>query len=665
MASNLFEATGLANEIVRRERMWRPRHRRMDYWYQAYLLYDAWQDNKPLGERRFVSNEPMTIVDTVHRILTRFPISWWVAVDQYEKTDQDTEKLYGDIERSLYGFMEDINEDLMDRGEMTFDKGAAYHALVRGMIASKVHLTEKGSRPSNIVAVNYDPRFVLPSYDGRGLSSVVAMTPLTLGELQDEYPDIQVDGSPDLVATKIEVWDRVKTGLAFSIGQNRQSITGWCIPPVEHGFFGADGENQEGKVNKLPFIIQDVNGLPFREKPSSIFTTSNGLGPTTPQELRKMTGSYGFEWRTSKIPIAERGRSILASIEKHMPQFNEAVASIWQHFSLDTFGVYFLANRGAMVTEEQQKALGSGALIGIERGDSVQRFAPTPVSQAALQFLAIIQQEREKGTIASVLQAVGEFRSGFQQARMEQSAMNAIEPFHFGHRTWATRVGQLIVDQMAAGSFTKPISLSYKRDVGAGTRTFFRMEFDPKSLKGLKDAGGKPMRILVAAEIEPALPVDMLERANIANVLTNNRRPLISRSTAQEKILKLPDPQRENERIWEDTAQTDPVVVMEEIAMALDRVGKSDVAKMFRDRQGQAMLMQALQRMQLGGQMGMMQGAMGGGQGGGQVGGQGGPGRGNYNDEGTMEPGMTPGPESQPPEFRGEGAAQTEQSGGI
>lgn len=678
MPKDLFEQGVLGPEIVRRERMWRPRHKRMDFWLACYLLYDAWQDNKPLGERRFVSNEPETIIDTVHRILTRFPISWWIAVDEFEKTDDATERLYGNIERALYGFMADINEDMLERGEQTLDKGAAYFALLYGMIATKIHLTERAQRPSGIVAVNYDPRFVLPAYDGVGLSSVIAMTPITFGELQDEYPETVGIGTnsnasgPDQMCMKIEVWDRVNMGVAYSIGANHQSISGWCIPKQPHGFFGPDGKYQEGRLNKLPFVIQDVNGLPIKEKPSSIYMTNNGLGATTPQELRKMATIPGYEWRSTRVPIAERGRSILAPIEKHIFQFNEAVATIWQNFSIDTFGVYFLANRGGRVTQEQQTALGSGALIGIERGDAVQRFNPSPVSPAAIQFLQVITDERQKGTIAPVLQAMSEFRSGFQQARMEQTALNAIEPFLFGQKTWASRVGQLIIDQLVMGksTFNKPMNLRYAKDTGAGQRTFFRIEFDPNELRNLKDKSGKSMRVVVGAEIEPALPTDMLERAQIANLLTNNRRPLLSRSTVQERILRIQDPARENERIWDDVASTDPVVVMMEIADALERQGKMNIAQLFRQRENSAMLMEMLRNMQVQGLLGQaatpegIAGLLGGGNGG--AGGAGG--AGDQGDRGSTSPSpleSNPAPSTQPPEMRNEGREATQAYGGA
>jgi hypothetical protein len=649
MGVDLFDRNELIKEIQKRERYFRPLHRRMDYWMNMYLLYDAWQDNKPLGERRFISNEPQSIVDTSHRVISRFPIQWWVAIDQYEKTSEDQERLYGDVERALYGFMEDIDEDLVERGDMVARKHAAYQGLYRGKVAVKTHITDQAGRDSNLVYAAYDSRFMLETYDSMGLSSIIALTPMMSDELEAEYPDKLKSVAPDVQCTKIEVWDKEKTGVAYSIGPSRTAITGWCIDPVEHGFFGRNGIRDKGRLNKLPFVIRYVNGLPIKEKP--IGAQSLRSQEAYPSQWRAMIGTESFEWRTTRRAIAERGRSILSSIEKHVPQFNEAVSSLWQHFSLDMFGTYFVNTRGGLVPEEMQKALGSGGAVGLERGDSVQRFAPTPVNQSGLQFLSILSEEKQKGTIAAVLQALGEFRSGFLQARMEQVALNALEPFIHGQNLWASGVGQLIIDQVANGQLKNPVQLRYTKEIGAGVREFYRMEFDPAMLKGVP-------RPVVKGEIEPALPIDMMERAQIANLLVNNRRPLISRSTAQERILRIPDPQRENDRIWEDVAETDPVVIMEQIASALERKGDIETAKIFRDRQMMALVMETAQRIMIQQQLGSLGGG-GGGVGGGGQGGQGGPGdqgaRGNVGEEAVLPPVA---PSTQPPEFTGEGNAQ-------
>lgn len=667
----LMTPEGLNEAILRRSKLWKPRHDRMDKWMQMYLLYDAYQDNKPLGHRRFVSNEPMTIVDTCHRVISRFPIQWQIAIDRYSKTTEDEADKYGDIERALYGFMEDIDEDLQLRGEQVARKIAAYHGLLRGMIACKIHLTKEAGRESNVVYVPYDPRFVLPAFGNSGLVSFIAMTPMLAEEVSYEYPDKVPDNyQPDAQVMKIEVWDKTKMGVAIT-GPNSRTVKGWLIPPTDHNAFGTDGVVAKGKLNKLPFVIRDVNGLPIAEKPNGTWNSGSsqlqalGVGQLTDQSipgmLRRMMPGQQELWRTTKQPIAERGRSILASIEKHAPQFNEAVASVWQNFSIDTYGVYYMTTRNGQIPDGAENALGSGGIISGERGDSLQRFAPVPMNSSGMTFLNILAEERQKGTISGVLQALGEFRSGFLQARMEQVALNALEPYLSGHNSWASGVGQLIIDQVANGQLDdkKSVMLSYQKvgSNGNSRESFTRIEFEPKSIK---EYG----RCVIKGEAEPALPVDMMERANIASILLNGRRPIVSRSTVQEDILRRPDPQRENDRIWEDTAQTDPIVVMEELALGLERLGKHELAKVFRDRESMMLAMQMLQQIQVQMQLGALGGGMGGGANGPMNGLMGMQSTGGGSNREAGGPGGV-GPESSPPEMTGQGREQQQMNGGM
>jgi hypothetical protein len=657
MTQSLMDLSKLGDEIGKRNRLWRPRHARMDYWLSMYLLYDAWQENKPLGQRRFISNDPQTIVDTCHRVISRFPLQWQIAIDQYSKTGTDEAKLYGDIERALYGFMEDVDEDLLDRGESVARKHAAYQGLLRGMITCKVHITVDTDRPSGIVYVPYDSRFVLPSYSGRtGMSSIICLTPMLVGEIGEDYPSMMENSwQPEQVVMKAEVWDKSKMAVAIC-APNTMKPHKWLINPIEHKCFGVDGKIEEGKLNKLPFVVRDVNPLPIAEKPSNIYSNIAsgqmvGIGrqnsDSIPGNMRKMLGGGAQEWRTTRRPVAERGRSILSSIEKHFPQFNEAVASIWQAHSNDAFGIYFMQTRGGVVPAGIEDALGSGGIVGIERGDSVQRFQGTPANQAGLQFMQVLSLEKEKGTISGVLSALGEYRSGFLQARMEQVALNALEPYIHGQASWGSGVGQLIIDQVKyADHYKGKLSLAYTKEQGAGAAAnFFNVEFDPKVLKEIN-------RPVVKAEIEPSLPVDMMERATIANVLVNGRRPLISRSTAQERVLRLPDSSRENDRIWEDIAETDPVVIMEELAQGLERLGKDELAKVFRDRESMMLAMEMLQQMQMQQMMGSLNNRdsnrLAGGQGQGQ-------------EEARNGPGVSPSEQS--PEMRGEGREQAGNGG--
>ena len=106
---NPDEAEALKKEISFKLRVgknfWRPLHMRMDYWYSMYLLLDPIQQMKPLGVRRFISNEPHTAVDAAISILTRNDSFWRIEQMDDPTMPREERRTVGKIERTLQGLM--------------------------------------------------------------------------------------------------------------------------------------------------------------------------------------------------------------------------------------------------------------------------------------------------------------------------------------------------------------------------------------------------------------------------------------------------------------------------------------------------------------------------------------------------------------------------------
>ena len=95
---------GIAAMIAARHnyarQFWLPLNRRQDYWASMYLLLDVIQQSKPLGRRRFVSNEPRTSVDAAMSILTRNEIKWRNDLTRAEDENEDIRRTVGKVERT-------------------------------------------------------------------------------------------------------------------------------------------------------------------------------------------------------------------------------------------------------------------------------------------------------------------------------------------------------------------------------------------------------------------------------------------------------------------------------------------------------------------------------------------------------------------------------------
>ena len=149
----------------------RPWHQRQDLWMNMYLLLDLMQQSKPLGFRRFISNDPQTAVDAAVSIMTRNDLFW--QIDLKEGMTREERAQAGKIERALSGIVDDFDELLTTRNEMTWKRQAAYMALLRGAIFAKYHVTQAAmemGRPAPFLVDFYDPRFSYPCTDGIGLS---------------------------------------------------------------------------------------------------------------------------------------------------------------------------------------------------------------------------------------------------------------------------------------------------------------------------------------------------------------------------------------------------------------------------------------------------------------------------------------------------------------
>ena len=69
-----IDATAFASVVQQKlelgKRYWQPLHDRQDYWLNMYLLLDLLQQSKPIGFRRFITNDPRVAVDKAVSILT-------------------------------------------------------------------------------------------------------------------------------------------------------------------------------------------------------------------------------------------------------------------------------------------------------------------------------------------------------------------------------------------------------------------------------------------------------------------------------------------------------------------------------------------------------------------------------------------------------------------
>ncbi len=589
LIQNSTEVEGLKGIIMGRkaelQQYWKPLHLRMDLHANMYLLLDVLQQSKPLGiARRFISNEPRTGVDAALSILTRNPVSWRIPFLDSEDENMEERRKIGRIERTLKGLGYDLDELFATRLQMPLWKQVGFQGLIRGMIWGKFHITTEALkyRHSPLIAEIYDSRMVYPHVDEWGLNHVIIEKDTTLGALVASYPEVYKDYlnrsnyNPATPATKLEFWsndrgDRkgIHAALA-SVGSTVSSTfpsaeqtmgkdARWLTAPFFHGY----------TYDELPVIGVPVNGAHIQHKPPLMSSLANTL-----QERADLLSLDSMAWHGANSQVAEIGRSILSAVEEQVPQYNELIATIFQHLSIGTYGTWiFKTTQGEMPPFEP----GIEAKVVLRPEESVQRLEPSPISPDAYRLIDILQEERQKGVLSNILQAVTpNLASGVLLQQVTSAAMNSLEPYHSGMVQFGTLMGTTVLAQLKKAA---PIIGSISFDSPSPQKTSFRVEFDPLNDLDMQ----RHYRPTVV--MKPDLPDDMTVRMTAARMALDPRRPMLSLMTVLEDILEIEDPMAEADRIWEDLAQQDPIIILEQMAMALERHGEMEMAARIRQQE--------------------------------------------------------------------------------
>lgn len=571
---------------------WRPLHVRQDYWASMYLLLDPIQQMKPLGYRRFISNEPRTSVDAAVSILTRNDSFWRIEEMDNPQLGKEERRNIGKVERMLDGVVTDADELLTLQGMPPLWKQIAQQLLLRGVAWGKFHVTEQALayRSSPLVPVVYDSRTVVPHFDEWGLDYVLIETLSSVGALATNYPDIFPEylggrTDPNAPAVKVEYWSNSRLGRpgvtgvlgvahlggqesmvqAMNIGAfydnplaENTGAARWLIQPFEHGY----------TPDQFPIIGVYANGLKMESKP-----TVSPLLASALEERADLMALQTQAWTGPGTWQADAGRSILSAVEDQVPQYNELVATIFHHFSLSAFGTHIFTTPTGEIPEAQ---FGIEAKIAMRPEEKYQRAEMAPINSDAFRLMQILDEEKQKGVLSNVLQAATGFQgTGVLFQQVSNAALNSLEPYHDAMERFGTLLGSHVIEQVkAAAPSLKPFEVVAQ----TRSRSYFRMEFDPKN--DLADRKYKPVPVF-----KPALPDDLAIRINAARLALDPRRPILSLKYVLENIIQVDDAQGEIDGMWEDLANSDPLIVLEQIGDALERMGEFDLAERIRENQ--------------------------------------------------------------------------------
>jgi hypothetical protein len=205
-------------------------------------------------------------------------------------------------------------------------------------------------------------------------------------------------------------------------------------------------------------------------------------------------------------------------------------------------------------------------------------------------LLSISSRNLERGSFSFKLFG-DEFQgSGFLFNQVQEGMANALHPFVKGTERAAERVVRIGTRQFRLGGF----SAVDMYGVRPTSRRIFHIQVSSSDFD--RDY---PVR----AELRLAVPEDLLARVQIAKLLADPRKPLASLQTIFDKVLGWDDPDGEKMKIFEDVADTDPVIVLERTAQALEARNLPELAASIREKEFVMAAVQAIQKAQAEGQL--------------------------------------------------------------
>ena len=599
--------------LIQRDRMWL-----QDLWFLTYNLIDTAQMSVPPTRSKHFTSRAASIVDTGRRVLARNPLRYHVLMDQLNRSREEREPPRI-LEKVLHGVLYDIDRQMTKRGELNSRMTTAFHALVRGQWAFKLHLTDqaKTSTGSPIHYRALDPRLVLPTFDDMGTQSPLNYDLVTLSQLLGRYEELirpvvdqamkaapSTDGQTDYsflyVPLLLMEWstreehavlldlanlpDEIAQAFGVKPPDHTSNRYVWLEEPFAHGF--GISLIQVGNVNGIPagFASQEaarlyaqsspLNGIPVLRNADTNNTAK--LEFVSPGLVLDMYGNP-YQYNQAAQPIdpsgAMVGRSIFATVVHHFPELNEILALYKDAIKNEVRGTWVFRSRdGKMVTLR----LGDGSINPLTLQESLEKIDPHIQSPDVLTLLQIINEDISQGALDLRFLLASDFEgSGFLRARMEDASLTALVDYQDGMQAWGTAVADSFVTQYRAGKGKFGKWKVHGREPGMRTK-FFVIDIDDEVDEALN--GAEPP--VIEAKVKIARPIDMAARINMAKTAIDPGNPIMGLITALDLIMEFDDADGVHDEILEDLGKRNPTIQLAQIAAAFRRAGADELADM-------------------------------------------------------------------------------------
>lgn len=446
----------------------------------------------------YTSNAPRLLATKCLNILTEAKLLIRYPDDTLT---MDEREIANNNERLCYGVLNFNDEWLLKQSLPTLRNILAWHAIIRGQVAINPYVYKNLKGKTRAEVRIYDMYNTAYAVGKEGLPWVASTRTATREEIKKEYGVI----TNEKVTTVTDWWDTEFN--AVLIGKSM-----WGKEPEAHG------------LDYTPVYILKAGATPPVER----FTSTN----TTQDE----------------------GESIFASNRNLYPVINKTMSdrlTIIRRGVMVPLGVWSSGGQKTLDTDIWQVEDGSVIPLDSDRDEKIlPLLTPTtpPDTDAALAF---VMGEEQRGGLSHVAQGDVGFRlSGFAINQIQASIATIITPFV----ELVERAYNVVCREMLYQYNAKP--------------------WEPIEIRGRTSKGqpfGMPKAVVIKpsdinpewfpeVELIPVFPKDDAQRVELARMVTQGDRPLLSTRTAREEILGIDDVDYEDEKVSAEWSDNIPVM---------------------------------------------------------------------------------------------------------
>jgi hypothetical protein len=505
-------------------------------WDDDYDLLTLAEFEAKKGYESYTSPAPRNFFNKVIDALNRAVVTTQIKLPE-DASDKEREGVTKG-EMFLLGGLNAADRLLVKRGEPTLRRGLGFFMGARGWYMVRALVYVPKDREETVFDISYwDPMHVTYERGSDGLLWAAHKRMLTASQAMGEYG---IDtGDKDVEV--IDFWDEEKNSVI--VGAE------WGKEPESHD------------IGHVPVLAGAIGSMPTMQ-PGRLDNDSTADNTSM---------------------LADRGDSVWTTSRKLYEPINRHVSRVMDMAKKALVGtlVHKTKDGKSKIEGDPHEAF---QVIPLKHGDSLEPLEAPEAPPEVGALLRVFGADLQQSTLPDPLAYGGTEapESGRALAIRLEATRSAFNPYTEAMASVYTWVCEEMLSQFSSKGVKPALIQGFDN-----SNEFFQMRVKPDEVD--KDW-------FVQVRVEPRLPRDEETEIAMAAAATAkpspDEQPLMSKRSAREDILRLKDPDAEEQRILIELGESMPPIVIAKVAAALEKQGETELARQIlelgQNKEGQA-----------------------------------------------------------------------------